>query len=412
MMPPIMSEDKARDWVPASGAASAAAPVSERETLSPGSLEVRWIRDVEGLDALRPCWNRLSGGIPFRRWEWLVPWWKHFHERRDTLFVLTVTDATGEIVGIAPWFLRHSAISGRVLRFLGSGMVCSDYLTILHAPGREAVVTEALASQLTNLGPGCTWMELGGVWAQDAAVRCFVHRLREGGNTADERPQENCWRIELPDSWEDYLRLLSKSRREKVRQLTRRLLDTPAARIHVADSSRTLRDGLAVLNDLHQRRRRSLGQPGCFASNAFREFLEETAEAFLDLGRLRLQWIEIDSRPVVAEIDFADDDTLYMYQTGIDPRCAGQRPGWLGTIASLRHAIDAGYRGYDFLRGDEPYKAHWRAEPKPMALLRVFPRSLRASLVRTVARNSLGRSLTRGLCALKAGFGKRPSDGT
>jgi CelD/BcsL family acetyltransferase involved in cellulose biosynthesis len=30
----------------------------------------------------------------------------------------------------------------------------------------------------------------------------------------------------------------------------------------------------------------------------------------------------------------------------------------------LRRAIEEGHSRFDFLRGDEPYKAHWRAEPK------------------------------------------------
>jgi hypothetical protein len=38
----------------------------------------------------------------------------------------------------------------------------------------------------------------------------------------------------------------------------------------------------------------------------------------------------------------------------------------LAGIAVIRQAIAEGFRTYDLLRGDEPYKAHWRAVPTPM----------------------------------------------
>jgi CelD/BcsL family acetyltransferase involved in cellulose biosynthesis len=46
-------------------------------------------------------------------------------------------------------------------------------------------------------------------------------------------------------------------------------------------------------------------------------------------------------------------------------------PGSLITMATLRRAIERGYRAFDFLRGDESYKAHWRAEPAASVELRV-----------------------------------------
>ncbi|HQU46620.1 MAG TPA: GNAT family N-acetyltransferase, partial [Pirellulales bacterium] len=58
-------------------------------------------------------------------------------------------------------------------------------------------------------------------------------------------------------------------------------------------------------------------------------------------------------------------DVVYAYQSGIDPAALGFEPGRLAMIATLRMAIEEGYRAFDLLRGDEPYKAHWRAHPRP-----------------------------------------------
>jgi hypothetical protein len=46
----------------------------------------------------------------------------------------------------------------------------------------------------------------------------------------------------------------------------------------------------------------------------------------------------------------------------------------------LKHAIHEGQRGFDFLRGDEAYKASWWAEPYDLVELRAAGRSARARL--------------------------------
>jgi CelD/BcsL family acetyltransferase involved in cellulose biosynthesis len=50
-----------------------------------------------------------------------------------------------------------------------------------------------------------------------------------------------------------------------------------------------------------------------------------------------------------------------------------EEPGRLSTILCLRRAIEEGHQRFDFLRGDEPYKAHWRAEPRTTYDYRVVP---------------------------------------
>ena len=42
-------------------------------------------------------------------------------------------------------------------------------------------------------------------------------------------------------------------------------------------------------------------------------------------------------------------------------------------MLTLQRAIEDGFPHLDFLRGDEPYKAHFRAEAKPTFDYHVFP---------------------------------------
>jgi CelD/BcsL family acetyltransferase involved in cellulose biosynthesis len=317
-------------------------------------------------------WNRLAEDVPFRRWEWLDAWWQHFAQPGDELFVVTVRDDRGRLVGLAPWYIARSGVVGRVIRFLGSGQVCSDYLTILSDPTLRAPVIAALESWLLDEARDA-WdaLELEAVERDDPATSELVARLRRRGHVVQCRSELHCWRLTLADNWEDYLKRLSGGRRNLTRKLTRQTFEAGKAIVRWSHDDQSFEHGWAILVDLHQRRRRSLGQPGCFADERFARFLKLAARRFLAEGMLRLQWVELEGKPVAAEIDFASRDTVYMYQSGIEPQAADKRPGWLGTIAALRRAMQDGYRCFDFMRGDEPYKAHWRAQPRPLVSYRV-----------------------------------------
>jgi CelD/BcsL family acetyltransferase involved in cellulose biosynthesis len=144
--------------------------------------------------------------------------------------------------------------------------------------------------------------------------------------------------------------------------------------------------------DMHQRRRQSLGQPGCYASPRFAAFHQELSRRLYAEGKLRLLWTELDGRPVAAEYGFVDDSTVYYYSTGVEPGATADHPGWLAMIGSLRRAIDEGCRRFDFLRGDEAYKCSWGAKPCPTVETRIVARRGLARLRHTawLGRQQLG----------------------
>ncbi|MHC4404351.1 MAG: GNAT family N-acetyltransferase [Planctomycetota bacterium] len=363
------------------------------------STEPRVVRfqTLDQLAALAGHWDRLARGVPFRSWTWASAWWRHYgvvagDARRLSLFVLAVLDASGRPVGIAPWYMEKHVGKGSVLRFLGDGEVCSDYLSVLSEWGWEDRVAAALADWLTRAHApadrpaGCRFgrwdlLELAGVDADDVATRLLAVHLEARGNTVHRRRGPACWRIELPDCWETYLSRLSRPCRRKVRQATQRILTTDRAVLHSVGRLDEIPDAWDVLVDLHQRRWRAVGEPGCFASGRFAAFHRDVLPDLLRNGQLLLDWLELDGRPVAAEYHLAGNDVMYAYQCGMSPDALKDSPGHLGTIIMLRKAVEQGFRAYDFLRGDEPYKRHWQAQPRSSLLLRVVP-GRAASLLR------------------------------
>jgi CelD/BcsL family acetyltransferase involved in cellulose biosynthesis len=335
------------------------------------SLRIVAVHGEGSLDDVAGPWNALAGDVPFRRWEWAQTWWRHYQDAHSQLFTLLVFDDQQHLVGIAPWYVSRNRRQGRVVRFLGSGEVCSDYLTVLAEPEWAEVVAERIAQWLATEGAS-QWdlLDLSGVEASDATIAALERGLVAHGRLVDRQPDMSCWRAALPGAWEQFLATLSKSRRERTRALLRRAIDTGRAVVHQVRTESDLERGFAILIDLHQKRRRSLSQAGCFASERFTEFHREMAGRFLADGRLRMLWTELDGQPVAVEYSFVGGETVYYYQGGFEPELADERPGWLGFAVSLKLAIEQGYQSYDFLRGDESYKASWRAAARPLVHVR------------------------------------------
>jgi CelD/BcsL family acetyltransferase involved in cellulose biosynthesis len=338
-------------------------------------------------------WERLVAGVPFRSWTWLSHWWRHYGPQTDAdalrtrLATLCVFDDSGLLLGVAPWYLDCSAIHGRVLRPLGSGEVCSDYLGILCQPAMEEVVVDALADYLVENafadGPDAlNWdlLDLGGVDVEDRAVAGLVDCLAVSGCTVHRRPGANCWRLELPTDWNGYVASLGKNLRRDVRRLERDLLGTDRVVLHSVSRLDELRLAMDILVELHQRRRIMLGEEGCFASARFLDFYYGVVPDLLCRGQVQFHWLELDGKAVAAEYQLVGSGILYAYQAGVNPDALAHEPGKLINLAILRQAIERGYRAFDFLRGDEPYKARFGARPRPTVEFRVVPRRTVAQL--------------------------------
>lgn len=334
-----------------------------------GLYAVRTVSDADELARLAPVWDALAGGVPFRGPTWLLTWWRHFgptlaaKSRGAELFALAVED-DGRLVGLAPWYVERSRVGGNVVRPLGSGKVCSDYLTLLTASGNEAGVAAAVVEYLCTTAR-CEWdrIDFDSAVVADPALSTLFHEFERRGLTIDREPRANYWRVSLPDDWEAYLASLSKSHRKQLRRLATNVLDTPRAAWHTTGDVAEFDRDWSIFVELHQRRRQDLGEPGCFSDPTFAAFHEDVARQLLLRGELRLHHLALDGRPIAAEYHLGRGQTVFAYQSGVEPTALADEPGRLAAIAVVRKAIAAGFTTYDLLRGDEPYKAHWRAMP-------------------------------------------------
>ena len=86
----------------------------------------------------------------------------------------------------------------------------------------------------------------------------------------------------------------------------------------------------------------------------------------LESGLLWLDVLWDGSLPIAGLLAFLDRGrgAFRFYVSGFDPRYAALSPGMVIVAHSVREAIRGGFRSYDFLRGDEPYKLAFGARAR------------------------------------------------
>ncbi len=344
--------------------------------------------------AWQSTWNELAHKVPFRRWDWLEAWWRNYSAEPDgtptgrhDLYVLAVQDDQNNLIGIAPWYRLCTRSGSRVIRFLGDGEVCSDYLSVLCRDEHSIAVTKELANWLkdANQRHGAAnqadrtdddrWdrLDFVGVDAADAVFNCLLAQLREAGNLVHFCPAMNTWRLDLPPTWDEFLSRLSKQHRNRLRRADRTYFQTGQVQVKRVDSADNWSEFFEILLDLHGRRWNNKGLPGVFASPRFAAFHREISANWSASRLATLAWLEMDDKPLAVEYRLHGDGVMYAYQSGMDTERLDVRPGELANMWAVRNALEQGQHHYDFLRGDEEYKSRWRAQPRPMLAVRVVP---------------------------------------
>ncbi len=327
-------------------------------------------------------WDRINqsspgGGVPFRSWDWASTWWQyygaHWHASRS-LFVLAAFDDLGNLAGLAPWYVERSIAFGRVLRFLGCGEVCSEHLDLIVQAGRENEVAAALADWLTvELAQEADLLELAAVDAEGSRSEKLFDFIGGSTCTIHRGDADPCWRIDLPPSVDEYLTRLSKHGRNAFRRIERRMLDSGRAVLKTADNVDEMADFMEILIDLHRQRFLVNGRQTSNCTDRFWNFQRDVALRLFRAGNARVHILDIDGLPAAAEYHFSAGNSIYAYQSGIDPRRLDISPGVVAMVAVIRWAIANGYGNLDLLRGNESYKTHWRAEPQRCVNIRIVP---------------------------------------
>ena len=323
-------------------------------------------------------WNEVAGERGFFNWHWCVQWFKAFAPD-EQLHVIVGTDENDRWQGIAPL-----VVTGRKLRFMGSGTACSDYTNLITAPDQYNVFSESVTQQLaSDFAPdgklvSVDVFEIEGCGGNDSDLDYFCELLTTKEFVKHETETEGTWKVRLPEDFEQLNGTFSKSMRRKTKAAKKRL-EQPDVEITLTHHD-NFQQNWQTFVDLHQKRRVSMGELGCFFDPKFESFLKSATHGLLTQNQSDLIVINNSAKPIAAMLLIYSDETCMMYQSGLDPELTALEPGYQLARVAINHAIEKECKFFDFLRGDEPYKARWSTTREPILRRKFIPPNISAQL--------------------------------
>ena len=333
-------------------------------------------------------WERLLGSsasdIVFMTWQWQSLWWTHFGASRQKgqgackLHLLAVRDEEGALVGIAPLFIADEPLPPRkeykrgelrpegegapvrTVRMVG-GIDIADYLDIITPPERMEQVWSVVLDYLTNRREEWDVIDFHSL-PHFSPSRDLLQKLaQERGLEAQVYPEDVSPVLELPGDWETYLMGLRKKDRHELRRKVRKLegRDDVKWRLVPARDGEAMARGMQTFLDLH---RMSGADKADFMDDHMASFFLKMASELAETGWLDLAILEVANEPASAYLSFSYGNRLYLYNSGYSQQFAAYSAGVALLAYRIHKAILQGFRYFDFLRGDEPYKYDFGAK--------------------------------------------------
>jgi CelD/BcsL family acetyltransferase involved in cellulose biosynthesis len=256
----------------------------------------------------------------------------------------------------------------------------SDYFDLLlpPEPDRRRAALETFADALVGRGGAWDALDLRGIPAESPTVQELIAAASARGMRHAIVPGYTRPAIGLEGTWDVYLDARPGRFRYNLRSRLRRLQERGTVNFRSVTRPSEVRWAMVALTELHARRWRGQHTATIFSSSsAARRFYAEAAQRYAERRMLDLTLLEVDGRPVAGILGFVDGDTYYYYLPAWEPELAPLSPSSLLLAHLVERAYGLGLRRFDFMLGDEPYKARWATEERETVNLVVSAPTLR-----------------------------------
>lgn len=303
---------------------------------------------ITSFDQIRPQWRELLGRAVVNNLyitpAWQEMWWRTFQDGRD-LAGFYLTDGAGDLTAIASLSRNgdHYSLVGNSDTF--------DYNDFVIARGTEADFYPVL---LDTIGAhGGRRLDLHSIGEDSPTLALLPELARQRGYAVAVAQEDVAPRLALAGTWDEYLSGLSKKDRHELRRKLRRLEGHNDWRWHCVSDPGAAAGRMDVFLDLM---RRSDPAKAEFLTPERENFFRALVAAAAAEDALRLFFMEMDGQPVAASLCLDYNGARMLYNSGHDPEYRYYSVGLLLHSLCLRDALERGYRCFDFLRGNEPYK--------------------------------------------------------
>ncbi|MGG8409310.1 GNAT family N-acetyltransferase [Streptomyces sp. 12297] len=317
-------------------------------------LAVTLCRDPRQFAALEESWNallrRCPTATPFQSHAWLHSWWLSYGKEGRLRIVLV--RRAGVLVGAAALTLVHRPLP--LLVPLGGGI--TDYFDVLVDQAHAAAVVPALAQGLHRVARGAV------VDLREVRPGAAVEALAEAWpGTVDTLADSSC--AEFPVvPFDELVKRMPSAGAQRTRAKVRKI-DALGIEEHQV-SEHEVPDTVRTILRLHEKQWRGRGVTPEHLKPRFAEHLTRATRRMVRSGDARLTEFRLAGQVVAATVTLMSPGLSGGYLYGADPELRAKKVDVATMLLrhEAQHAQAEGRGVLSLLRGNEPYKNHWRPE--------------------------------------------------
>jgi CelD/BcsL family acetyltransferase involved in cellulose biosynthesis len=189
---------------------------------------------------------------------------------------------------------------------------------------------------------------------------------------AETAPSSICPYVILPGSTQGYLTSLGPKVRQNLRYYLRALQKEGTVEFATARSGLDIEKAFDELLILHRARFGAQGVTSAFVNPRVASFHRAVLGSMSAAGRVRIHLLKLRGESIAALYALSAGPKMFFYQSGMHPEYGRFRIGSALIRYAIEDAILSGYREFDFLRGDEPYKFLWTNNRRQMHCVSIF----------------------------------------
>ncbi|MDP6425523.1 MAG: GNAT family N-acetyltransferase [Dehalococcoidia bacterium] len=302
----------------------------------------------KSFDEMANDWNDIfdsyDGNQIFTSFELQKTWWDHFGNDFENRIILM---SKGDSKIIVPFKL-----SGNTGSLIGSKDLF-DYQDFVYSGCSDIhQFMECFAHYLAK-DIDVNELKLTSIPRESPILTILPEYLEKNNWTVNISNEDVTPKIQIPNSWGDYLGSLKKKHRHEIRRKIRRLYNYgKVEELEVRDYNGVQEH----LDDFFVLHRISSAEKQNFMTPERESFFRDIALKLCQQGILRLRFLIVNSIKVAASMSFVNHEVEYLYNSGYNPDFNDLSVGILNHVFSIRKSIIEKNNVFDFMRGNEIYK--------------------------------------------------------
>lgn len=338
------------------------------------SLQSRW----DELFLLRP-------NEPSTSFEWVSAMARHHVRPNDRCFIVRL-EQDRNIVGIVPLVARALKVMGRRITLVGP--LTEEYNThsdlLLRSTDENLV--RAFVRALGQLPMKWDCFRMARLLEESPLTSMLQRCLHEGGHRVGIRDGLPAYVLSLPGSYDDYLEARSAKFRNYLKRTERKILSSGAVDVFELRPQDEFDGAYSTLLQVEQASWKQLHGTSISAVERQTRFYRDFCAAALGRGRLHLQWLTLDARPVAYNLGYVTDGGYHYLKTSYDHAYRAVSPATFLRARLIESLINRGVQQLDFPGEPYEWERQWTDDIRWRTVLTVYSGTLSGRILGIVER--------------------------